>query len=136
MEQRFKCSCYTHELHVELPEEKDDNLIEIVVWSLGNAIGSSLGFRLKQCWQVLTKGHAYKDMVVLQPDEALRLGQTLVKMGDVAKFRQKTITKEANDSPVVEATASFSGTQPLASIGRIQYLKERIVAWVRSLFGR
>ena len=128
MEKVFKCSCYSHELHAELPEEYDSNLIEIVMWSQGNEVGSGLLFRLRQCWQVLTKGHAYKDMVCLQPEEAKKMGQTLINMGDVAMFRIKH-GKKPTDAP--SDSSPVQPPQPEST----EYTPpwwERSWAWVRS----
>ncbi len=126
MEKSFKCSCYSHELHVELPEENDINLIEIVMWSQGNEVGSGWWFRIQQCWHVLTKGHAYKDMVCLQPEEAQRLGKTLVQMGEVAEFRRSRVKEEAEDT----TSSPTSEPQPPASI------RTRLSAWLKNLWAK
>ena len=133
MEQTFKCACYTHELHVELPEEHDDNLIEIVMWSQGNEVGSSWGFRLRQCWHVLTKGHAYKDMVTLQPAEAQKLGKALQQMGDVAEFRQRSIKPKAE---VTSSEQPSSPPQPESIRTRLKRFAERLRSWVLSLWAK
>jgi hypothetical protein len=115
MEERFKCSCYTHELHLELPEEQDLNFVEITMWSCGNEEGSGWRFRLKLLWQVLTKGHCYKDMVCLDPAEAKRMGAVMFQMGDVASFRQKAMQEQVTSSSAdASLPASDVVPQPLA----------------------
>jgi len=122
MEQTFKCSCYTHELHVELPDEADINLIEITMWSCGNETGSGWFFRAKLIWHVLTKGHCYKDMVCLQPDEANRLGLSLVSLSEVATFR----SGELLGNKVTPNVTTTPATSPAISGSYLHWLRVRV----------
>lgn len=89
MEQSFKCSCLNHEVHIELSEDKQDNYVYLTIWQQGFGCKPSFWGRLRMMWHILWHGIPERDMVVLDPQETMAMGEIMLNLGQVADFREK-----------------------------------------------
>ena len=70
-EVHLKCSCYSHELHIE--KDGDGNQWYISIWNRGNNINYSWQYRIRHIWRIITKGHPYEDELVMDESEMIKL---------------------------------------------------------------
>jgi hypothetical protein len=87
---RVSCACGGEEISVgwnkEFPEE-----IDMCFWQIGRPSGGrSLTYVLRQIVQLLKEGHPYTDMVILNNEEARKLGQKLIELADKAVPKEKS----------------------------------------------
>jgi hypothetical protein len=80
-EEVIKCQCGQHMISV-WGGGNNDGKIEMAFWNFGHE-GSKTSWtqRLRQIWQIITRGHPHADMVVLNSAEQLRL----IRFMDVAR---------------------------------------------------
>jgi hypothetical protein len=85
MEERLVCECGGHELSVRASGDMDGD-IEIVFWKLGcRPYRPKWATRLRQIWDILTRGHAYSDMVTLNRAEQAKLVEIISKSHDLSE---------------------------------------------------
>ena len=85
MRERLMCECGSHELSVYANGYMDGD-IEIAFWKYGlGPYKRTLRARLRQIWDILTKGHAYADMVILNRAEQAKLVQIIEQSHDLSE---------------------------------------------------
>lgn len=80
----FRCDCGSHGLTIVKDDEFEDPLsyqIEISLWNMGK-FGPRLGFyeKIRWCWAILFGGGPWNDSVILTKEQAVELGEHLIKI--------------------------------------------------------
>ena len=78
-ESYYKCSCYSHILHIYRDEEDGELSIEIFKMS-GDFFHRSLWSRIKIAWQFLKSSTHSADNVILTKRQALGLSQDIQRL--------------------------------------------------------
>jgi hypothetical protein len=75
---RISCSCHGEEIAISYDKEWG---IDLAFWAYGHrGRGTPLSFKVKSILHILTHGHPYTDMVILDAKEAEKLHKAL---GDI-----------------------------------------------------
>ena len=78
----YTCECHTGGLVISQDNETPFD-IWVSFWKYGQPKGKKhWRSRWNEIWSVLTKGHAYLDMVVLSPETAKEVGQRLIELAE------------------------------------------------------
>jgi len=79
IEEWLPCECHSCRLQLYAHSSMQGR-VEIAFWTVGhNGHGYSLWDKLRLLWRILTKGHAYSDMVILSPEEITHLLEFLLE---------------------------------------------------------
>ena len=90
---RISCSCGGEEIAVSFSPNYPDHDIGLSFWEVGrHRYRNNLPYIIKQIIHFLRKGHPYTDMVILNSDEARKLGAWLL---DLADARERAMAVKA-----------------------------------------
>ena len=102
MEERLVCKCGTHERSVRASGDMDGD-IEIAFWKTGfHAYKLKWPKRLRQIWDILTKGHAYSDMLILNQADQAKLADIISKSHDLSKRYEAARAEWLASRPKIE----------------------------------
>jgi hypothetical protein len=78
----YECSCHAQIIMAHYDEEDGIKLVDLAFFSNYIDGRMTLWQRLRFAWQVLRTGTPWADMVVLDTEEAKRLGEDLISFVD------------------------------------------------------
>jgi len=78
----YECSCHAQVIMAHYDEEDGIKLVDLAFFSNHIDGRMTLWQRLRFAWKVLRTGTPWADMVVLDTDEAKRLGEDLIRFID------------------------------------------------------